>query len=396
MDKKEVSRILHRIGVLLELKGENHFKTRAYYNGARKVETLNEDLKLLVEEGRLREIKGIGAGLAENIREIIETGESSYYNELAQDLPEGLFEILRLPGLGPKKASKLYQELGITNLGELEYACIENRLIELSGFGEKTQEKILKGIETLKKFQGQHLYASIIHLAEEILQVVQSWPEVEKAELAGSIRRKKEVIKDIDIVVATLKPAQVMNKLTLLEIVEEVIGSGETKTSVRLTVGINLDLRAVLPEEYPYALHHFTGSKEHNTAMRGRAKEMGLKINEYGIFKDEERIDCQDEAGFFKILGLDYIPPELREDQGEILAAEKGCLPELITRDQICGVFHNHTRYSDGVDSIPELVRLVKNEVSNISDFQITVRLLSMLMAYGNGMLKRNGKKLTL
>ncbi|AZR74833.1 histidinol-phosphatase [Anoxybacter fermentans] len=357
MDKKEVSKILHQIGVMLELRGENPFKARAYYNGAKKIEALDEDINQVVREGRLREIPGIGATLAENIEELVMTGQLSYFEELARDLPEGLFDILRLPGLGVKKVSKLYRELGISNLGELEYACIENRLIELSGFGEKTQRKILKGIKTLKKFQGQYLYANIIDYAIKIIEIIRTWPEVKKAELAGSIRRKKELIKDIDIVVVTFEPEKVMERLIKADFTEEVIGSGPTKTSVRLKEGLNLDLRAVKPDEYVYALHHFTGSKEYNIAMRARAKNMGLKINEYGIFRDDKRIECKDESEFFKTLGLTYIPPELRENMGEIAAAENDELPELITREDIQGVFHVHTRYSDGVDTIPELVR---------------------------------------
>ncbi len=375
MDKKEVSRILNQMGTMMELRGENQFKARAYYNGARKIEMLEEDLLQLVKDDRLREISGIGASLADTIKELVETGELAYFKELTESLPPGLFDILKLPGLGPKKVSKLYQELGISTLGELEYACVENRLLELSGFGAKTQDKIVKGIDHLKKFQGQHLYANVIGYAETILEVVRGWPEVEKVELAGSIRRKKEIIKDIDLVAAANQPEKVMERLIEFDQVEEVVGSGSTKTSVVLKAGINLDLRAVKPDEYVSALHHFTGSKEHNTALRGRAKEMGLKINEYGIFKAEERIPVRDEKEFFKVLGLEFIPPELREDQGEIQAAEAGTLSELITRDDFRGIFHTHTRYSDGVDSIPELVKACRERGFNylgISDHSRT------------------------
>lgn len=355
MDKHEVSQILSQLGTMMELKGENPYKARAYYAGARKVEMIEEDLKELVQTGRLREIPGIGASLAESIRELVETGQLDYFQRLRESLPAGLFEILQLPGLGPKKVSKLYRELGITNLIELEYACLENRLIELAGFGAKTQEKILKGITNLKRYQGQYLYADVIDLAEDILLCVRSWPEVMEAELTGSLRRKKEVIKDIDIVVATDQPREVMVRLSELNEVLEITASGLTKTSVRLKMGINLDLRAVKADEYVYAVHHFTGSKEHNTEMRGRAKEMGLKINEYGIFRADQKISCKDEEEFFQILGLSFIPPELREGQGEISAAEKDQLPDLITDEDITGVLHNHTRYSDGVDTITEL-----------------------------------------
>ncbi len=388
LDKKEISRLLNQIGVMLEIRGENQFKIRAYKNGARKIELLDEDIYQIVKEGRLKDISGIGATLAESIKELVETGQMAYYNELRESLPEGLFEMLRVPGLGPKKVSKLYQNFDISSLGELEYACIENRLIELPGFGEKTQAKILKGIETLKKFQGQFLYADLIELANTLLHVILSWPEVIKADLAGSIRRKKEVIKDIDIVVATNENEKMMDRLTESEFIDEIISSESTKTSVRLINGVNLDLRAVALEEYAYALHHFTGSKEHNTAIRGRAKKLGLKVNEYGIFRGEERIDCNDEVEFFDILGLKYIHPELREGQGEIEAAESDRLPDLISSEHIQGILHTHTRYSDGVDSISELIQACLERgfsYLGISDHSKTA-------VYAHGLLERDIK----
>ncbi|NLM03814.1 MAG: DNA polymerase/3'-5' exonuclease PolX [Clostridiales bacterium] len=359
MDKKDVSRILNEIGVLLELRGENHFKIRAYFNGARAIETLQEDIQTLVKENRLQEIKGIGKGLQENIIELINTGGLEYYEELKDSVPEGLFEILKIPGLGPKKVKVLYEELDIKTIGELEYACLENRLLSLKGFGNKTQNNILEGIENLKKYRGKHLLSTGINFGNMIVDELKKHEHIIRISLAGSIRRGKEVVKDIDIIASCNDKhrKEIMDYFTSLEHVEKIINSGNTKSSIILTLGINVDLRLVNDMEYPYALHHFTGSKEHNTALRQRAKGMGLKINEYGIFNGDERIDVKDEEKFFSILKLQYIEPELRENMGEIEAAEKGKISKLIELKDIKGVFHNHSNYSDGTNQIEELIQ---------------------------------------
>lgn len=359
MDKELISQIFEAIGMMLELKGENPFKVRAYYNGARLIETTDEDLVQLVREDRLHELKGIGKALEAKIIELIETGKLDFYETLKQETPPGLFEMLKIPGLGPKKIKELYNKLNISSIGELEYACLENRLVDLKGFGEKTQAKILEGIENIKNYQGQFLISTALYYGEEILQRLESLSEVVQISLAGSIRRKKELVKDIDLIACCEKGNEeiIMDFFTEMDEVERIIAKGPTKSSVTIKSGMNIDLRLVEVEAYPHALQHFTGSKEHNTAIRSRAKKMGYKINEYGVYEGEKRILVATEEEIYRHLGLAYIAPELREDQGEIEAAEKGSLPQLVELKDIKGIFHVHSRYSDGKNSIEELVQ---------------------------------------
>lgn len=360
MDKREISRILEEIGLMLEIKGDNPFKIRAYVNGARILETLEGDLDDYIEDGKVVGIKGIGDALSDKIIELYKTGRLEYYENLKSSIPSGLFDMLKIQGIGPKKVKVLYEKLGIETLGELEYACKENRLVELDGFGEKTQNKILKGIQNIKKFTGQYLYGYVIEVAESIKNKLLQSSLVERCEVAGSLRRKKEVVKDIDILASSDEPSKLMDYFTTFEEIDEVISKGETKTSVRLKLGIMMDLRVVEEHQFPYALHHFTGSKEHNTALRHRAKSLGIKINEYGLFRGDELIACKDEQDIFRALGLDNIPPELRENMGEIEAAEKGKLPELVDARDLKGVLHIHTRYSDGSSDIAQMADMAK------------------------------------
>lgn len=360
MDKREISRILEEIGLMLEIKGENPFKVRAYTNGARIVETLEGDISDYIVDGKIAGIKGIGEALSDKILELYETGRLEYYENLKKSIPSGLFDILKIQGIGPKKVKLLNEKLGIENIGELEYACKENRLVGLDGFGEKTQSKILKGIEDIKRFSGQYLYGYVIDVAESIKNKLLESPLVIRCDIAGSLRRKKEVVKDIDILASTDEPLKLMDYFTTFDEIDEVISKGETKTSVRLKIGIMMDLRVVEDVQYPYALHHFTGSKEHNTALRHRGKAAGIKINEYGLFKGDALIPCKDEQDIFKALNLDYIPPELRENTGEIEKAEKRNLPNLVEYMDIKGAFHIHTNYSDGSSNIEELAEAAK------------------------------------
>lgn len=356
-DKKEISNILEEIGIFLELKGENPFKTKAYYNGARIIKFLAEDLDLLVQENKLAEIKGIGKALADKIAQLVTTGKMDYYEELKSSFPSGLLEMLRISGLGPKKVRTIYNKLGLESIGELEYACQENRLIDLPGFGKKSQEKILQGIQHLKKYQGQFLFPLAWEEGTNMGLLLSQCPDVISWSLAGSLRRKKEVVKDIDLLVSTNKPQSVGEFFISLPEIKKVTAQGKTKISVSLQSGINLDLRLVEDSQFSYAFHHFTGSKEHNTAMRHRAKEMGIKINEYGLFKGDKLLISSDEKQFFNLLGLDFIPPELRENLGEIAAAEKGELPKLIEIQDLKGTFHVHTNYSDGVSTLEEIAQ---------------------------------------
>ena len=265
--------------------------------------------------------------------------------------------MLEIPGLGPKKARKIWQELEISTVGELEYACQENRLIDLDGFGEKTQNKILEGIQFIKQYQERHLISDVMEPAIPLLDFIKNHDRVIRAELAGSLRRHYETVKDIDIVASTLDDgrAEVMDDFVGRPNVADVTGKGETKSSVRLENGINVDLRLVSDEQFPYALHHFTGSKEHNTAMRALAKSRGMKMNEYGLFQGDDLVKCQTEHDIFDALDLDYIPPELRENTGEIEYAASDTFPDLIQLDDLQGIIHVHSHYSDAVPGIREL-----------------------------------------
>ena len=364
MDKRRVADILGEIALYLELKGENLFKIRAYENGARIIQALDEDLEVLVREKRLGTIKGVGKALEEKITELVTTGNLEYYNKLKAEFPASLFELFKIPGLGAKKIRLLYETLGIETIGELEYACKENRLLELPGFGQKTQENILKGISLVRTASGRYLLHEAEDMALGVFNGLKECPEVNSLSIAGSLRRKKEIIKDIDILAASDQAERVMDCFVALPDVADIIGRGPTKASVRLQKGIAVDLRVVSPEQYPYALHHFTGSKEHNTKMRHTAKSLGLKMNEYGLFReaDGSRIPCSNEEELFKALGMAYIPPELREDTGEIEAAMENRLPDLVERDDLKGIFHIHTCYSDGINSIKELAEEARRQ----------------------------------
>jgi DNA polymerase (family 10) len=357
MDKKAVADLLEEIGVLLEMKGESVFKTLAYTKAARALLAQPGELDDIIRETDLKGIKGIGDKTREKILELHETGRLQYYEDLKKSIPAGIVEMLRIPGFGPKKAKAVYDQLGVASIGELEYACNENRLIGLPGFGEKTQAKLLESIAFLKKHHDQYLYSFASDEAERLVGPLAKSKKIKRVSVAGSIRRRKEVVKDIDIVASTDDPEAVMELFTKLPQVEMITGKGDTKSSVMLASGIAADLRAVTDAEYPYALHYFTGSQLHNIKLRSRAKKMGLRMNEYGLFrvKDESLLPCKDEAEIFKALGLAFIPPELREDMGEVEAAEEGKLPKLIKESDLVGTFHVHTRYSDGKDEVAEI-----------------------------------------
>lgn len=385
MDKREIIAALEEIGELLEIQGENPFKVRAYQNAARILEGLPQDPADLVASGEIQNIKGIGSGLSEKITEMVKKGKSSYLQELRRSIPPGVLELLKVPGLGPKKAKVLYEELDLHNLGELEYACKENRLLDLKGFGAKTQENILKGIEMLKKTSGRFLFDVAWRQATELLAFVQKDPKVIRAAIAGSLRRCKETIGDIDIL-ASLKgdASQLMKKFVANPQVEDVLAQGETKSSVRLKSGIQVDFRVVEDKEFPFALLYFTGSKEHNTALRGIAKDMGLKLNEYGLFRGEKPLPCKDEAEIYKALGLHYIPPEAREGLGEIEFAAKRAFPRLIEEEDLRGVFHVHSEWSDGGATIYDMAKEAERlgfEYMGLSDHSQTAAYAGGLKA---------------
>lgn len=357
MDKKSVALALAEIGTFMELKGENPFKVRAFTGAARTVETLEGDLAERVASGGLKGIKGIGPATQEVITQLVTSGHSALYDELKAEIAPGLLEMLEIPGLGPKKIKAIHEGLGIASVGELEYACLENRLTTLPGFGAKTQEKILKGIALRKAFRGRHLYSDALPVAERVLGMLQAHPEVIRVALAGSMRRRMETVKDLDFVASSADPERVMADFVVLPDVSEVIAHGPSKSTVRFKSGLQVDLRVVDDAQFPYALHHFTGSKDHHEALRSRAKAMGLKINEYGLFRGESLIPCADEAEIYHALGLAEIPPELREGRDEIALAEARQLPVLLEEAQIQGVFHVHTTYSDGAASLERMAQ---------------------------------------
>ncbi len=360
MDKETVVQILEEIGTLLELRNENVFKIRAYHNAARVLEGQHEDLQALIETGRLEELKGIGPAISEKIRELYKKGKSKYYEELKQSFPKGILDLLEIPGLGPKRVKILYDKLKIKSAAELEKACRENQLLNLEGFGKKSQENILQGIQQRKKSAGHFVISFAKKEARKIADYLKKQKGVEKVEIAGSIRRHKEIVRDIDILVTAKEPGKIHEALQNYPEVEKVIAKGETKSSVILKSGFNCDLRTVASKEFPFALYYFTGSKEHNVELRTAAKRAGYKINEYGLFKGSRFIPCKDEAEIFDKMGFHYIPPELRENQGEFEAFKKNGKPPLqglIEPQDIRGIFHVHSTYSDGVATLEDMVK---------------------------------------
>src|SRR5438876_6049064 len=362
MDKDRVAEILTEIGTLLELKGENPFKTRAYENAARTLESLTEPLEKLIAENRLSEIKGIGEGIQKKITELVTTGKLAYYDDLKASVPPGLVEMLQIPGLGPKKVKALNDKLGIETIEQLLAACQAGKIAGLDGFGEKTQSKILEGIQFKRAYASRHLLSDALTVAEPVLESLRGHPEVIRCSTAGSVRRFKEIIGDVDFLVSSKKPASVIEFFTSQPGVMSVSAKGDTKASVILQGGIQADLRVVSDAEFPFALAYFTGSKEHNIVMRQRAIERGLRLNEYGLFKSKEetrdaklRVPCKTGEEIFQKLDLAYIPPELREDKGEFAAAEKDDLPRLIEWTDLKGSLHNHSNWSDGRHSLEDV-----------------------------------------
>lgn len=362
MQNSDVLEILESIATLLELKGENPFKIRAYQNGARALERSGKDIAQLVESGELEATKGIGKALAEKIRTLVTTGALPYYEELKQGIPEGLFAVLKVPGLGPKKVAKLWNELGIESLAELEYACRENRLVLLKGFGTKSQAKVLKGIEFLKTARGRRLRADVVEEAEAILAAVRGLEDVNRAELAGSFRRATPTLKDLDLVVASPNPEALSKRLAEAEFASETVQVGPARTSIRTRQGLGVDFRIVAPEDFPAAWLHFTGSKEHNVALRQVAKERDLKLSEYGLEKEDgTRIQPSSEAELFQALGLHWTPPELREGPEALRPLENDEPKPLVEIEDVVGALHLHTTQSDGAHSLEEMVAAARD-----------------------------------
>ena len=361
MKNQEIARAFNEIADLLELKGENPFRIRAYRRAAQNLESMGRDITDMPEDERTS-IQGIGKDLSGKITEYATTGKIKTLEELRREIPVGLTEIMAIPGVGPRTAKLLFDKLNIQNIDELENHAREGKLQGLPGIKKKTEENILRGIEFMKRGRERQPLGMVLPIAEEIINRLRKEGSVRKAELAGSLRRWKETIRDIDILVTSTDPAAVMNAFVRIPSVEEVLLKGPTKTSVVLKEGLQVDLRVVEEGSFGAALQYFTGSKAHNIRIREMAVRKGLKVNEYGVFreKDGRKLGGRDEEDVYRILGLQYIPPELREDTGEIEAAQKGKLPSLITLEDIKGDLHVHSRWSDGRHRIEELAETAK------------------------------------
>lgn len=390
MTKNEIADVLDEIGLLLELKGENPFKIRAYQAGARALEALEAaELERLIAANELGTIKGFGEALVQKITELHATGRLEFHEKLKASIAPGLVEMLSIPGLGPKKIRALHAKLGIADIAGLAAACTDGRVAQLDGFGEKSQEKILAGIRHREAYGKRHLWWDAQEVATPILAGLRALPAVERAEAAGSLRRGMETIGDLDFLVAAADSAPVVAWFTALPGVKEVTARGETKASVRLQDGLQADLRIVPADQFVFALHHFTGSKDHNVLMRQRALARGLSLSEWGLVPAEgegtakekaAKLKAEDggrkaedggpraeggwdavgtristEAELFAALGLRFITPELREGRGEIEAAEAGELPRLVELADLRGAFHNHTTESDGRNTLTEM-----------------------------------------
>jgi DNA polymerase (family 10) len=353
LEKRQAGRVLKEIGALLELLGENPFKTRAYQGAVRALEKDPRTLDDLLEGKELGKLKGIGKAIEEKIRSFAAQGHLPYLEELRELVPEGLHDLLRIPGLGPKKVRVLWQELGIQTLLGLEYVCQKDQLANLKGFGAKTQTKILEGIRFLRSASGQSLLCDVLEVGLEIEAQTQALPGVERVALAGSLRRRSPIVKDIDLVVASGDGEALSQILVQLEGVEQVIMQGPSRTSVRWKGSLGVDWKIVAPESYPSALAHFTGSKEHNIRLRQRAKERNLSLNEYGLTDPKGMTQkLGSEQALYKALDLAFVPPEMREDLGEIEAAAQGPLPKLLQEEDLQGVLHLHTTRSDGANDL--------------------------------------------
>jgi DNA polymerase (family 10) len=366
MDKNQVAQLLEGIAELLTLKeGSSVFEVRAYENAARTITSLDGDITQLAHEGKLKGLPGLGATTLKRIEEAIDTGHITFYDELRANTPPIKLEMLRIPGVGPKKINAIYEQLHVTSIPELEQACKDDRVAHLPGFGKKTQDKILQGIAFIAQHADRFLYPVGEAEAEQMRAALSTQPGIVRLQVGGSIRRRRETVKDIDMVLSVADNAgddvrnALMDFFTQQPGIQAITGKGTTKSSAVLGSGIAMDLRVVSDSQFPYTLHHFTGSREHHIALRRRALAMNMTINDYGLFKGKEAegglVPCKDEADIYAALGLDYIEPELREDMGEIEAAAQHKLPQLVQESDLRGVLHAHTNWSDGQNTLREM-----------------------------------------
>ncbi|HIE43333.1 MAG TPA: DNA polymerase/3'-5' exonuclease PolX [Candidatus Omnitrophica bacterium] len=365
MDNLEIAKIFSRIADILEIKNENPFKVRAYRRVTQVLESLPQEVSQLYEEGKLDNIPGVGEGIAKKIKELIETGKLNYYEDLKKDIPDGLLEMMNIPEVGPRTVWLLYDRLGVDSIEELKKAAEDRKLRELPGMGPKTEENILKGLELIKRRAERIPLQEALATATRVIEPLKKLKEVKKLSIAGSLRRMGETIGDIDILLTSDEPEKVMEEFVSLPIVKEVFARGVTKSSILTNEGRQVDLRVVPEESFGAALHYFTGSKAHNIRIRELGVKKGLKINEYGIFKKEERgevkIGGREEEDVFKSVGLPFISPELREDRGEIEAGLRKELPKLIDLNEIRGDLHVHSKWSDGNNTVEEIAEAARS-----------------------------------
>ncbi len=381
VDATKVVSIFKEMADLLSIKGENPFRVRAYEKAAQALEHLPGDLENLYNQDKLKDIPGIGKGMLEKIATILNTGKFPAYEELKSEMPEGARELLFISEVGPKTIKLLYERAGVRNIKDLEAFVKSGKLRDLPGMGAKTEENILRGIKFYRTSKARILLGRAQPLVEEVIAELKnkasSW--IERISPAGSLRRGKETIGDIDILVSSTNSHPIMNIFTQLSFVKEILAKGETKSSILTTQGLQMDLRVVLSDSFGAALQYFTGSKSHNINLRERAIKRGLKINEYGVFTQKgKKIAGKNEEEVYTSLDLPFIPPELREDRGEIEAAEKGRIPSLLREEEIKGDLHIHTKMSDGVNTIEELVEKAKSkgyEYIAISDHSFSLRV---------------------
>ena len=358
MEKNDIASVLDEIATFMELTGENPFKIRAYSAGARILENMTEDLGELIDGGKLADIPGLGEALVDKITTLRRDGVLPFHQKLKASIPAGLLEVMQIPGLGPKKVRALWTLLAVEDLAKLKEVCESGAVAELKGFGAKTQDKILEGIKNRIAYGKRHRWYEAAAIAEPILAGLRALPQVSHAESAGSLRRARETVGDLDFLVASSEPKPIMDWFVAYPGVKEVTAHGETKSSVRFENGLQADLRVVPAEQFYFALHHFTGSKEHNVAMRHRALGRGLSMSEWGFKSVDDKTiapGAKNEEEVFQALGLPWIPPELREGNGEIDAAEAGQLPKLVQLSDLRGVFHNHTTESDGDHTLDQM-----------------------------------------
>ena len=394
MDKAAIADMLEKTATLLELKGENPFKIRAYTNAARSIETWGGTVGDLGDDATLEKIPGIGKGIASVVKELVANGTSSFYEQLRAEFPPDILELFTLPGLGAKKVKALHEQLRVSSITQLQEACEAGHVAKLPGFGKTTQEKLCKAIADRAKHAGSFQLGAIAGEAETLQDDLRALDDALHVCIAGSYRRRKEIVRDLDFIVATHTPAAVSEAFVRHPLVESVLAQGATKTSVRLRSGIQCDLRVVTGAEYPFALNYFTGSKEHNVVVRNRALQRGWTLNEYRLGpapadpaakkkrKEAEPIpEIREEAELYRALGLDYIPPELRENCGEFEAAAEGRLPKLIEKENIRGTFHCHTTASDGRNSLEEMADAA--EALGLQYLGIADHSQSLIQAHG-------------